>query len=103
MRPRDELEGLMVEFDPVGNMVLTSGTPDEVYDIIEAVTASTVALTEAARVPLLEPRDASTGSTVATVDSFADIELTKEPDSYAEGDVRSEAMAETGAADVSEP
>ena len=26
----DELEGVIVEFDPVGNMVLTSGTPDEV-------------------------------------------------------------------------
>jgi hypothetical protein len=28
--PCDELAGEMVEFDPVGNMVLTSGTPDEV-------------------------------------------------------------------------
>jgi hypothetical protein len=28
--PCDELVGTMVEFDPVGNMVLTSGTPDEV-------------------------------------------------------------------------
>jgi len=26
----DELERVIVEFDPVGNMVLTSGTPDEV-------------------------------------------------------------------------
>lgn len=142
IRPRDELEGLMVEFDPVGNMVLTSGTPDEVYDIIEAVmapfvalveavmtpsldpvgntvltsgtpdevydiieavTASAVALTEAVRLPLLEPRDTSTGTTVATVDSFADIELTREFDSYAERDGRSEAMAETGTAVVSEP
>lgn len=26
----DELERVIVEFDPVGNMVLTSGTPEEV-------------------------------------------------------------------------
>lgn len=84
-------------------MVLTSGTPDEVYDMIEAVMASFVALVEAVRVPLLEPRDATTGSTVATIDSLVDIELTIELDSYAESEVRCEALAETGAAVVSEP
>lgn len=90
--PSDELEGLMVEFEPVGNTVLTSGTPDEVYDMIEAV-----------RLPLLELRDASTGSTVATVDSFEDIELTMKLDPYAEREFRSETLAGKGAAVVSEP
>lgn len=52
IRPRDELDGLVVEFEPVGNMVLTSGTPDEVYDMIEAVMAPSIALVEAVRVPL---------------------------------------------------
>lgn len=72
--------------------MLTSGTPDEVYDMIEAE-----------RLPLLELRDASTGSTVATVDSFEDIELTMDLDSYAERECRFETLAGTGAAVVSEP
>lgn len=90
----------MVEFEPVGNMVLASGTPDEVYDVTDAVMALFVALVEPVRVPL---RDASTGSTVATVDSLVDIELTMELDPYAGSEVRCEALAETGAAVVSEP
>jgi hypothetical protein len=71
--------------------------------MIEAVTALFVTLVEAARPPLLELRDASTGSTVATVDPFEDIELTMELDSYAEREVKSETLAGTGAAVVSEP
>jgi hypothetical protein len=69
-----------------------------------AVSVSLVKPSEAEIEALIEPSDAITGSTVATVDSLAGTELTMKLGSYAESEAAiSEAIADTGAAVVCEP
>jgi hypothetical protein len=89
-------------------------TGEPLVEVIEAVIALLgrpvavsvwlVKPSEAEIEALIEPSDAVTGSTVATVDSLAGTELTMKLGSYAESEAAiSETIADTGAAVVCEP